>query len=137
MFGKPTAEASGKFDPELFLYITIPESVGPIDRGEQYEEPLDACLRKAGVGFVSGGGTLMGAAGADGTREISYGVVDVDASDRDGALAVLRRELATVGAPEETEINYRVNDRPLRDMWSAGDWQIGLSRTGTHPGFGW
>jgi len=41
-----------------FFYVLIPESLGPIDRGEKYEDPLIDALGE--LGQVTGGGSQMG-----------------------------------------------------------------------------
>lgn len=35
------------------------EHIGPIDRGERYEEPLHAILESRGLGQVTGGGSQL------------------------------------------------------------------------------
>src|SRR5207302_431835 len=47
-------------DPQRFVYIKIPESISPFDRGAKYEDPLQGKLQKAKAGEVTGGGTQLG-----------------------------------------------------------------------------
>ena len=48
--------------PETAKYLVIArlnDRAQPIDRGERYENPLDAFLKANGLGEVSGGGTQL------------------------------------------------------------------------------
>ena len=44
----------------MFVFVKIPESIMPIERGKKYEDPIDAAMTRASLGSVSGGGTQMG-----------------------------------------------------------------------------
>ena len=48
----------------------------PLDRGSLYEDPLDAALQEAGIGRVTGGGTLMSEEG-----EIELCDIEVELAD--------------------------------------------------------
>jgi hypothetical protein len=75
------------------------EHIGPIDRGDRYEDPLDAALEKAGVGRVTGGGSQLGELG-----QIEYADVEIELGDLDGALSVVAEALDAAGAPEGSEL---------------------------------
>ena len=47
--------------PHLVL-ARVYEHVEPIDRGDRYEDPLQATLEKIGIGRVTGGGSQLGVA---------------------------------------------------------------------------
>jgi hypothetical protein len=49
----------------------------PLDRGELYEDPLDHVLKQAGLGAVTGGGTLLG---ADGEIELCEVEIELEES---------------------------------------------------------
>jgi len=55
-----------------FVYAKLLEKIGPIDRGARYEEPLDAALKKEGLGECDGGGTMQAKDG-----EIEYIGLDI------------------------------------------------------------
>ena len=38
------------FDPEHFVYVMIPDPMGPLERGEKYEDKLDPLLQARGCG---------------------------------------------------------------------------------------
>ena len=80
-----------------FFYIRIPESIGPVERGEKYEDPLADALGE--LGDVTGGGSQLGAADT-----IEYCGVDVVVNDRDRGLRVIRQVMRSRGAPAATVI---------------------------------
>ena len=54
--------------PETAKHLVIArlnDRAQPIDRGERYEDPLDAFLKANGLGEVSGGGTQLLETGRD------------------------------------------------------------------------
>ena len=122
-------------DP-IFVYVKIPESIGPMDRGDKYEDPLDECLARSALGEISGGGTQLGDERPDGTRPIEFCGIDVDVTDLPKALALLRSELKSLGAPDGTEIHYTVDGVQLQDELRCGDWKLAQLRTLFRPGFG-
>lgn len=106
----------------------------PIDRGEFYQDPLDEALKAAGVGEVTGGGTMM--------RSPSTGIDFIDLEIclpevTDEALDRVVAELEKLGVPRSSFLgNGRMADedaairRPdcphLRDFGSAEIISIGL-----------
>lgn len=137
LFGARTEPAVDQAETlTAFIYAMIPDPVGPLDRAEKYEDPLDQKLGDAGLGYVSGGGTQLGSPLADGSRPIEYCGLDVDVTDLAMALALLRVELPRLGAPDGTELHYTINDTRLRDTYSQGNWALEQPRTLLHPGFG-
>ena len=137
-FGNVSEQPSESIDrPTFLIYILLPEPLQPLERGSRYEDPLEAELQLAGVGFVSGGGSSLGPEGADGSAEIEFCGVDVDAYDVDAALKLLRIHLLELGCVKGTQLQYRDElDVPLLDEYDGGGWKLGLPRTFMHPGFG-
>ncbi len=120
----------------MFIYVKIPDGIGPIDRGEKYEDPLEMKLNEAGLGHVSGGGSQLGDRRPDGSKPIEFCGLDVDVTDLAKALAVLRVELPQLGAPDGTELHYTVGEARLQDSFSQGKWALEQPQTFLHPGFG-
>jgi len=108
----------------------------PLDRGDKYDDPLLAVLEAEGIGEVTGGGSSLGDERPDGTRPIEYIGVDVDLNDLDIGLPVVRKALVKLGAPNGTELHYTRDGAKLQDVFSDGEWKLGLERTFLHPGFG-
>ena len=123
--------------PTSLIYVVLPEPLEPLDRGSRYEDPLEAELNIADVGFVSGGGSSLGEERADGTREIEHCGIDVDAFDVDAARELLRSHLPALGCLAGTQLQYRdETDVALQDEFDGAEWQLGQPRTAMHPGFG-
>lgn len=134
---QPNTPLPPALDREKFIYVKLPESLGPIDRGSKYEDPLDQRLRAAGIGEVSGGGSQLGDKNPDGSRDIKFCGVDVDVTDLGQALELLRDTLPLLGAADGTELHYTWRETKLQDVLRNGVWELEQPRVSLHPGFGW
>lgn len=85
-----------------FVYAKIWEPIQPLDRGDRYEDPLQAALEQAGLGEVSGGGSLI-----DKKLGVEYAGVDIELATLD-ALDLVKRVLEAAGAPKGSELQYEV-----------------------------
>lgn len=130
------AEPPQGIGAESFVYVKIPEDIGPLDRGEKYEDPIDAELGRLGLGAVSGGGSQLGGERPDGSQAIEFCGIDVDVTDLERALVLLRDLLPRLGAPAGTELHYTRGGSRLQDVYDSGAWGIGRPREMLHPGFG-
>ena len=126
---------SGTFDVERFLYLKIPADIGPRERAERFEDPIDAALAQDGLGEVSGGGSSLGHPRPDGSRPIEFCGIDIDVTDREAALALLRVVLPGLGLPAGSELHYTASGRRLQDRFGGDAWEIGAVRDFLHPGF--
>ena len=136
---EPESPSSGeRDDPEdsELIYIYLPESLGPIDRGERYEDPIDDELQLRSLGCVSGGGSLLSDELPDGRREIVHCGIDVDAVHVDAVRELLREQLPLLGCPAGTQLHYTEGETPFQDEYDGSDWVLGKPRTMMHPGFG-
>jgi hypothetical protein len=64
----------------------------PLDRGQYFEDPLDAALKERGLGEVTGGGTAQSKSG-----EILY--CDIEIQARRAAMEFIADALEALGAP--------------------------------------
>lgn len=133
---KGTTEASPQWDPSQFIYIKIPGDIQPLVRGERFEDPLQAALEQTGLGNISGGGSQLDDPYPDGRPRVEFCGIDVDATDRDKARALLMHKLIELDAPPGTELHYTREGVKLLDRYATGGWSEALARTVTHPGFG-
>jgi hypothetical protein len=101
-------------EPQLVL-VRIPEPMQPPDRGAKYEDPLDAVLKKEAVGEVNGGGTELSAPDAKGKKSIEWVEIDVELSDFERGMPILKRELLRLGAPPDTILEYSRNEQKLEE----------------------
>jgi hypothetical protein len=128
-------EQESDFDVEQFIYVKIPASIEPLDRGSLFEDPIDSALKPKGLGYVSGGGSLLGRPQSDGTRKIEFCGIDIDTTDRVAVLQILRSLLPDLGLPLATELHYTADGLKLQDRFLGADWSIGEPREFLHPGF--
>lgn len=117
--GETSAAASTQDEPgasSVFVFVKIPESIMPVERGEKYEDPLDIALKKAGVGEVTGGGSQLGEPDKDGSPTINWVGIDVDLTDQATSLPLLKAELKRLGAPQGTTIEYELDGKTTTDV---------------------
>jgi hypothetical protein len=106
-----------------FIFVVLPGDLEPDDRHARYEEPLDAELQLAGIGGVSGGGTGLGEENADGSRDIEFSGIDVDVTNLDAGLELLRVHLPILGCPPNTRLEYSNGGVGLFDEYDGEHWQ--------------
>jgi hypothetical protein len=82
-----------------FFYVRIPGNIQPMERGDCYEDPLQAALDAEDLGKITGGGSQLG----EGTS-IAFCGIDVEVYDRERGLALIRSVIRSLGAPPETII---------------------------------
>ncbi len=118
------------------VYVYLPGSIQPIDRGDQFEAAIDEVLKRLGLGEVSGGGSQLGDELSDGSRPIEFCGIDVDTIDVERTRDTLRALLPKLGCPQGTQLHYRTAENPLQDEYSGLAWVLGKPRSMLHPGFG-
>jgi hypothetical protein len=134
--GKSPEPPKQSFDVESFIYIKMPGNIQPMERGELFEDKIDPVLARDNLGTVSGGGSLLSDPRPDGTRVVESCGIDIDVTDLDRALEVLRGLLPQLDAPLGTELHYTQGGAKLQDALTSSGWQLEQSRTDLHPGFG-
>ncbi len=96
--------------PHLVL-ARMYEHIEPIDRGDRYEDPLDAALEKQGIGRVTGGGSQL-----DELARITYVDIEIELADLDQAPRIVTDALEAAGAPEGSELVDAADGRVLREF---------------------
>lgn len=89
-----------------FVFIKVPESIMPIERGEKYEDPLDAALKSEKLGEVTGGGSQLSEPDANGDRTVAWVGLDVELIDLERGLPFLKTELSRLGAPAGSTLEF-------------------------------
>lgn len=87
-FAKSAAE-----DGKHFFYLRIPEDIGPLERGDRYEDPLQDALTAANLGEITGGGSQLGEG-----NSVEYCGIDIVVTDRERGLALIRETMQSLGA---------------------------------------
>ena len=99
---------------EHFFYVRIPGNIGPIERGDRYEDPLQKTLKRYEAGWVAGGGSQLGEGNL-----VEFCGIDVFTGDRDGCLQILCDELRRLNAPVGTVVEEylpaRVEHSPFNE----------------------
>lgn len=96
--------------PHLVL-ARVYEHIEPIDRGDRYEDPLQATLEKLGLGRVTGGGSQLDELGG-----ITYADVELELVNVDEALRIVAEALELAGAPQGSELIQGSDNRVLREF---------------------
>lgn len=87
---------------------TLWEPIEPIDRGERYEDPLQAALEPDELGVVTGGGSQLTDEG-----EIANVDLDLSLANLDAALELAKRVLEEAGAPRGSELRFERDGRQV------------------------
>lgn len=85
-----------------FVFAKILDTVLPIERGEKYEDPLDAMLHEQHLGEVTGGGTMQRK-----DKSIEYVGVDIELVNLKSALDATRAKLRELGAPKGSVLEFQ------------------------------
>ena len=133
---RQSKDTESRWDPGLFVYVKIPGDIQPLARGERFEDPLQSVLEETGLGNVSGGGSQLDDPYPDGRPRVEFCGIDVDVTDCEKALALLKTKLTELGAPPGTELHYTKDGVKLLDRYEDGAWTEAIPRTVIHPGFG-
>ena len=84
--------------PHLII-ARLYEHIEPLDRGDRYEDPLQAALEQTGIGRVTGGGSQLDELGG-----IAYADVEMELANVDEALRIVAEALEAAGAPQGSEL---------------------------------
>lgn len=93
-----------------FVFVKIIESIEPLARGDKYEEPLDSALKKAKLGEVTGGGSLLSK-----EKKIEWVGVDVELTDLEKGIPFLKRKLVELGVPKGSLLEYEFQGKKVQD----------------------
>ena len=106
--------AGAPTETTFFVFAKIQDTVGPIERGTKYEDPLDAVLKKTKLGEVTGGGSQLNK-----EKEIEWIGVDIELVTLTGALALTKKTLRDIGAPKGSVLEYEKDGKkytlPIHD----------------------
>lgn len=85
--------------------------IGPIDRGDRYEDPLGDALTEKGFGETDGGGTMQSKEG-----EILYIDVHMYLVDSDESIPFVIRFLEERGAPKGSKLKIYEGNNVVREI---------------------
>jgi hypothetical protein len=91
LFGKQTATPAA-----TLIVARLNDRAQPLDRGELYEDPLDAVLQKHRAGSITGGGTMLAENG-----EIDFCEIEIEIHEPVAErIALVKKTLEELGAPK-------------------------------------
>ena len=102
-----STEANATAADTVFVFVKVPESIMPIDRGEKYEDPLDAALKQEKLGEVTGGGSQLSEPDAEGRRSVEWVGLDVELTELARGIPFLKKQLLRLGAPAGTTLEFQ------------------------------
>ncbi len=91
-----------------FAYAQLNARIMPLDRGEQYEDPLSEALAEKGLGEVTGGGTMQSK-----SCEIAYCGIDIDVLDVAKGIPFICEFLTQCGAPRGSKLQYELDGQKV------------------------
>ena len=97
---------------EHFVFVRIPGNIGPLERADEYEDPLKEVLHEHGHGEVVGGGSQLGEGDT-----IAYCGVDVVLTERNQGLKLLKSALKMLKAPKGTVIEEFLPEFCEHPVW--------------------
>ena len=104
--------------------IALPGDFDSFERHYQFTMHIDAELRFARLGSA-GGGSAISALDDDDEWRTAFSLIDADTTDLDQGRALMRRELAELGCPPGTLIQYLEQE----DRWDGERWHLGEERS--------
>lgn len=111
------------------MTVVVPGDLDPFDRHYRFSIHIDAELRLAGFGSSTGGGTLYSNVDFDseeaGEDEVVSTILDVEATDIDGARALIRLHMPELGAPAGTLVQYGDHE----DRFDGERWHLAEPRS--------
>jgi hypothetical protein len=111
---KINAQTSTNAASTHFVFAKILDTVLPVERGEKYEDPLDAMLREKKLGEVTGGGTMQRK-----DKSIEYVGIDIELVNLGSALDATKEKLRELGAPNGSVLEFKLNGQqtstPIHD----------------------
>lgn len=112
------------------IYVCMPGDIDPMDRHVHLEDALDTELKLSGIGYISGGGSMLGEELPDGTETVEFCGIDVEVTDVDAGRALLREHLPRLGCPLGTVLQYRLSGERRQDEYDGAGWALARPSNG-------
>ena len=103
-------DAIGDGRISFFLEIILQAKDFHLDGRDQIEDPLDDALRTAHLGEITGGGTGIGSSN-----------IDVEVTDLEQGLALVRKTLQSLGVARSTVINQYDPVKMVHRVYDGSD----------------
>jgi hypothetical protein len=100
----------------ISAYANLNARIMPLERGEQYEDPLSEALAQYGLGEVTGGGTMQSKEG-----EIEYCGIDIDVFDLPRGVPFVCEFLTQRGAPKGSKLEYELDGKRVEMPFGSAE----------------
>ena len=112
IFGcSPKSSDTPNTDTSISATAELNHKIGPIERGERYEDPLGDALVKRGFGETDGGGTMQSKEG-----EILYIDVHMNLTNPEESIPFVTRFLEERGAPKGSKLKIYKRDDVVTEV---------------------
>jgi len=98
-------------DGRLSVTAELNHKIGPIDRGDRYEDPLDKALAEHGYGETDGGGTMLSK-----EKEIEFIDVHMFLSAPEASIPFVVQVCEQRGAPKGSKLKIYENDKVSKEI---------------------
>ncbi len=123
-FGARVKPRPGIIEGEIVI-VRLNARLQPVERGEHFEDPVDAAVRDLGIGQVTGGGTHM----ADEPAGIAFCDIELALTDTgEAAVASVIAALEELGAPKGSKLIFDSDGREI-DFGKAEGMAVFLNGT--------
>ncbi len=99
------------------VYIELNARMMPFERGEVFEDPIDAELKRRRLGSVTGGGTKLN---PEHTEPVKC-TVDMELLDLEKGIPFVRAALESLGAPKGSRLSYSIDGRDVELFFGVNE----------------
>jgi len=116
---------------DIYTPILLPGDFDPFERQARFTQYIDAEQRMTGLGSAGGGSAIQfldedeDDEGGDDQWRVLYSIIDTDVTDLDAGRALIRVQLAELGCPPGTLLQF--DDR--EDRWDGERWHLAEARS--------
>lgn len=106
-----------------FFYVKLPVGSNLNGREHVFHDGLEAALADHKLGCVLGWGDSLSHRDVNKPVHLAFHRIDIDISDINPSLTLIRQTLMALDAPHGTEIHYTVDGTTLKDISSSTGWR--------------
>jgi hypothetical protein len=120
-------KALHEYPGDIATPILIRGDFDPHERHERFTQYIDAELRLSGLGNAGGGWQVREYDDEDDEDEgrVIFSMIDADVTELETGLALIRAQLAELGCPPGTLVQYDSRE----DRWDGERWHCGEVRS--------
>ena len=108
---RPASTSEKQGDDRLSVTAELNHKIGPIDRGDRYEDSLEKALAEHGYGETDGGGTMLSK-----EKEVDFIDVHMFLSAPKESIPFVIQLLEKNGAPKGSKLKFFEDDKVLKEI---------------------